>query len=279
MNGSHITILIVKKVILGLLVCVVLVFVVAFVVGLTYLGPLIKTSVEAAGPEITKVDVKLEGADVSVLSGKGILKGLIIGNPKGFKSPSAMKIDLASLAVDVRSLLSDKIVVKSVRLEAPEITFETDLNSNNLSKLLENVQASVNAVTGGSGGGSAGGASKESPGKAKKIQVDELVLAGAKVNVSASVLGGKSLSLTLPDIEMKGLGSGGDGITPAELTQKILDAVTKETVSASMEAITKAGKAAAEGLLNSGKDAAKKLGADEVGKAAKGILDTFKGKK
>lgn len=265
-----------KKIIVGLFVFVVVLVIGGFIAGIVFLGDLIKTGVEAAGPEVTKVDVKLASASVSALNGQGELNGLTIGNPQGFKTPSAIKVEKASMAVDVRSLLSDKIIVKSLRMNAPEITFETDLKSSNLGKLLENVQASVQALTGGSASSSP---SKESSGKSKKIQVDEIVLTAAKVNVSATALGGKQLSLTLPDIEIKGLGTGGDGLTAAELTQKILSVVNEKTAAAAMDAIAKSGKAVVDSAVNTAKDALKKTGAEDVGKAAKGILDNFKSKK
>jgi len=36
-------------------------------------------------------------------------------------------------------LLSDKLIIKTINLEAPEITFEGGLSGNNLSKILANL--------------------------------------------------------------------------------------------------------------------------------------------
>ena len=62
------------------------------------------------------------------------------GQPRGYKTPSAINVGAASLALKPSSLLSDKIIIKSINVQGPEITFETDLKNNNLSKILANVQ-------------------------------------------------------------------------------------------------------------------------------------------
>ena len=48
-------------------------------------------------------------------------------------------------------------------------------------------------------------------------QVDEFVISGAKLNVTASVLGGSSVTLPLPEIRLANLGQNPEGITAAEL--------------------------------------------------------------
>ncbi len=46
-------------------------------------GSLIKAAVEKLGPPITGTTVTLKEADISLTSGEGALKGLVIGNPAG----------------------------------------------------------------------------------------------------------------------------------------------------------------------------------------------------
>ena len=64
-------------------------------------------------------------------------------------------------------------------------------------------------------------------------------------------LRGKAVLITLPDIHLTDLGKGSGGITPAELMQRVLAAVTEATTKAV---------------------------ATDVGKATKGISDLFKKK-
>ena len=56
------------------------------------LGTGIKTVVETLGPEMTQAQVTLSSAKISLLSGDGRLKGLVIGNPEGFDTENAFSL-------------------------------------------------------------------------------------------------------------------------------------------------------------------------------------------
>src|SRR5436305_6918866 len=131
-----------KKLIIRVVLVVLVLFVVAVGVSIYCLGSIVKKGVETVGPQITGTEIKLDSATLSLLSGSGKLKGLLVGNPEGFKTASAIKVGAVSLGVAPRSVFSDKVHVKEVRVEAPEITFEGGLKGNNLSRLLDNVQRS-----------------------------------------------------------------------------------------------------------------------------------------
>ena len=256
-----------KFLIRGLIVVVVLIVVGIVAIGM-FLDGAIKKGVETVGPKIVKVDMKLDSVSVSILSGAGSVKGLVVGNPEGYKTPQAISVGQASLAVSPGSLLSDKIVVKSVRVDAAEITFEGGLGGNNLSKILDN----VNAATGGDQ--SAEPAAKgEKP--AKKLQVDDFLITGAKVNVSLTGMGGKSVTVPLPEIHLTSLGQSEDGITSAELTKivlkEVIDAAVKVATSDAVKDMTK-------GLTDAAGEASK-TATDAAGKATKSFTDLLKKKK
>lgn len=248
-----------KKIILGVLIALVVLVIVAVLAVSFFLDSALKKGVETFGPQLTKVEVKLDSVNLSLLSGSGSIKGLVVGNPEGYKSPHAISVGKASLSLSPGSLMSDKIVIKSVRVEAPEITFEQGLGGNNLKRILSNVEA----ATGGGGASKDKKAPADSGKPAKKLQVDEFIITGAKVRVGATALSSMA-AIPLPDIQLTGLGTGPEGITPEELTQKILAAIEEGT-----------GKAAA-GKLS---EAATKAAADAAGNATKGITDLFKKKK
>jgi uncharacterized protein involved in outer membrane biogenesis len=256
-----------KKLFIGAVVAVV-VLVVAVVIGIgLMLDKAIVKGVETVGPMVTKTSVKLDSASLSILSGGGKLNGLVVGNPEGYKTPSAISVGKASLAVKPGSVLSDKIIVRSVVVEAPEITFETDLRANNLSKILANVKS----TTGGDKESKPTG-DKQPAGPGKKLQVDEFILTGGKVHVSLTVMGGKSVTVPLPEIRLKDLGTGPEGITPAELTSLVLKAV--------LENAEKVASTAASDLAKNVMDMTKDLNSSNaVDKVSKGIGDLFKKKK
>src|SRR6266853_1661874 len=92
-----------------------------------FLDSAIKRAVETIGPDLTKVQVKVDAVNLILLSGSGKISGLMIGNPEGYKSPSAIRAGEVSVAIQPASLLGDKIIVESINVQAPEGTFETDL--------------------------------------------------------------------------------------------------------------------------------------------------------
>lgn len=249
-----------KKTMLRVLAGAFLLFVLVVFVAMFFIDSIVKKGVETVGPKVAKVSMTLEGASLSMLSGRGGLKGLVVGNPEGFKTPNALKVGEVTVVIDTSTLLKEKIVVRSVNVVAPEITFEGTLSGNNLSKILENVQAFT-----------ATDKSAAKDGSSKKIQVDELVISDGRVNLSVTLMGGKSAAVALPTIRLTDLGKEGNGITPGELSERIIKAVLEGTTAVVGEALGKLGKEVTGAAKDLGQDAK-----GQVDKVTKGIGGLFK---
>jgi len=248
-----------RKFILRALVGLVLVLVVAMVVAAYSLGAIVKKGVETIGPSATQTSVKLHSAKVWLLAGRAELTGFVLGNPLGCKTPSAISVDTVSVRVKPGSVFSDKVVVDIINVKAPVITFEGGLTDNNLKKIEKN----LNDYTGGGSSTAAkspaSSSSSQKPGK--KLQVNELAITGAKLQVNTMLSAGQTITLPIPDIHLTGLGTGPEGITPVEVGQRALHAV----LVAATEVVTKN---------------ASQLGKDALGGAkgaAKTATDTLKG--
>jgi hypothetical protein len=261
-----------KKWIVRLLLLVIVVLIAGVFAAGSFLDAGIKRGVEYVGPKVTKVDVKLNSVSLSLLSGSGQIKDLVVGNPEGFKSPSAISVGSSSLAVNPGSILSDKIIVKSINVQAPEITFETsDLFNSNLKKIMNN----IDETTGGSSKEPAA-AKEPTPGSSpsKKLQVDDFVVNGAKLHISLNALG-QNLTATapLPQIRLSNLGTGPDGITGAELTKvvlkEILTVAEKEGIKIGQDLLKGGQYFSSPGATNT---------ANTIKDANKGIGDLFKKK-
>src|SRR5436305_14914430 len=100
-----------KKIIRVILIVVVVLILLAILSAHFFLNGVIKSGVESKGPKLTKTDIKLNSVSVSVFSGSGKIKGLVVGNPEGFKTPSAISVGNAGVELQPRSLLSDKVMV------------------------------------------------------------------------------------------------------------------------------------------------------------------------
>src|SRR5207247_11020131 len=100
------------KTLLKIGMIVVLLIVVAVVVISSSLSSIIKAGVETVGPKITGTTMKLDGMDLSLFSGKGRLKGLVIGNPPGFQAERAFKLADAKVTLDLKNERSDQLVIE-----------------------------------------------------------------------------------------------------------------------------------------------------------------------
>jgi hypothetical protein len=229
-----------------------------------FLGAIVKTGVEKAGPLITKTPVTLDGATVSLFNGSGTLKGFTVANPEGFKTPNAIRVGSVGVSLVPGSLFSSKVVVRRVRVDAPEITYEAALGGSNIGKLLDNIKSVASQEkTGGSTNTAAG----------KALQVDEFLVTGGKIHVGASVLGGGTATLDLPEIRLANLGQGPAGITPAELSEKVFGQIVDSTAKLVMQNAAKIGGEVTEKAKNIGTDAA-----DRLKKAGSGVSDLLKNK-
>lgn len=233
----------IKKILLWGGIGLVALAVIGLLVVALFLDGIVKTGVNTVGPKIVKVPLTLDSIHIGILSGSATVKGLVIGNPDGYKTPNAISVGLAEVSVDIASALSDKIVIHSVHVEAPEITFEGGLSGNNLSQIVNNLNETAKSLQGsGASGANANAPAPAGTKQAKKLEVDDFLISGAKLHVSLTGLGGKEMDLPLPDIHLTDLGKGTDGLTPAELVTKIVGTITDSSVHAVTSAVSELGK-------------------------------------
>ena len=232
-------------------------------VGLLWwkLDAVVKAGVETAGPMITGVEVKLDEARVSPLSGSGHLRGFVLGNPDGYTSPSALQASDIRVKLRPSSVFSDVVVIDLVEIRAPEVTFEGNLAGNNLKDILKNVQGEAEREEAQS--------EEEKAGEMKFI-IGELIVADARIHASLKGLGAAKVSVGLPDFHERDIGKAEGGVTATELVAKIMKPF-----------VASVAKAAGDGLKNAGVKVGDlgEGGIEQVGEAAKGIKSLFQKKK
>jgi len=238
-------------------IIILLVIVAAAAVGM-YLGPIIKAGVEDVGPKITGTTIKLDAVDLSMFSGQARIKGLVVGNPKGFHTENSFKLADSKVGVDLQSALTDKVIIKEILIDGPEITYESGPSGNNVSKIQENVTAFSKSVT------PQGSAEPKSQKKdQKKVQINDFIFKNGKVTVSSSMLGGKPITISLPDIHLKDIGKDSGGVTPDTAAAEVFKAIDKAVV----QSISKSAGEAVKSIES---------GAGEVGsKAMEGVKGLF----
>jgi len=281
-----------KKLAIGLGVLIVVI-----AVGIYYLsqnaGSLVAGVIKEEGSRVTQVPVNVGAVDLSLTDLKAGLRGLTVGNPAGFKTDRAISLGEISVKI-AKDWSMDVIVIDEVMINAPEITYEIGSSGSNIAAIQKNVEDSLKAM-GGSDGGKAAGTAEKAPADEEKagpkIVINNLYVKNGKVNVSASLLQGKSLPVPLPDIHLKDIGKDkkGDssGASPAEVAKQIMTAISSKAsgaassldlsslglsdISGKAADVGAAAKEAAEGAL---KGAGDKLGGagEGIGGAVKGLF-------
>ncbi len=248
------------KRLLGVLGVLVVVGVVLLFVFSKAIGSGIRAAVETFGPEVTQTSITLESVELSAFSGSGSIKGLVVGNPEGFKTPYSIKLDSFSIKLEPMSLLSDKIVINEIIIDGPEFILETGLGlqKSNIGVIMENIEA----FTGGSE------SDEEASSSSKSVQIDLLRITGGKVKISNKLLGGQSLTVPLPNIELTDIGADDDGVSLGQSMKIVFQAINQGIVSS----VGKSGKVVGDQLKNIG-DATKK----SLGGFLKGLKKTVEG--
>ena len=153
-----------------------------------------------------------------------------MGNPDGFKAPNAFSLGEIAVVIDTDTITSDPVVITSLRIIAPEITFEQGKSGSNLQRLQKNVEQSV-----GSGGGSSNSSkesSEEDSGEGVKLIIKDLLISGGQIHYSNVLLGDKTIDMSLPEIHLTGIGEKSNGASGAEIAKQVLAAINKSATSA-----------------------------------------------
>ena len=257
------------KIVGGMLAVVVIAIVGVVVFIYSNLDSIVKDAVEDYGPKFTGVSVKLAKVELSPENGEGILTGLIVGNPPGYRTESAFKLGSISMKLDTSSLTSDTIIIKSIVIDKPEITYEFGDGGSNVDVIGKNVEKAA-------GGGAKEEKKSDDPGK--KMIIESLIVSNGNFSVSHPLLQGKKVGSALPTIRLKDIGKDKKGgASPAEVVDKIMDAIEKQ-VGASVGGLNIDGmvKDLTKGVEDASKDAMKNVTGGGDG-AAKGVEDAAKG--
>lgn len=203
--------------------------VLALVVGIAVfvfssLDSLVKTAIEKVGSEVAGVPVTVSEVKISLGDGKASIKGLAVGNPKGFTTPKAMSFGEIAVAIDTGSVTGNPVVIKDITVASPEITVELGEKGSNLDVIQANI-----AGKGGKSGGEASSSSSSSGGEEKKLVIDRLALTNGTVRL-ATALPDVQSSAKLGDIVLTGIGRKSGGASASEVAEQLLDAVAKSAV-------------------------------------------------
>ncbi len=265
---------IVGGVIAGLIVAVVIVVVVVF----ASIDSIIKAAVENLGPKMTQSEVKLDKVTLSTTTGEGRLEGLLIGNPKGFATKSAMKLGETAIKIDISTITNDVIVIKDILIRAPEITYEYATGGSNIDAIKRNVDAYTGTqppTTSPTTQSPTSPAAKSAPADGgKKLIIENLRIQDAKLTAA---IAGQQMSQGLPTITLKDIGKSKGGATSAEVVDQLITAIQQSAARAAQSMGADKLMGAAKGAIDSATKGLPAVGGAGGGDAVKGAQDAVKG--
>lgn len=230
---------------------------------------LLKAHIETAGAKTLGVAVEVGELQLSIRKGMIGIRNLVVKNPPGYAHKELFVLGKCTINTNVKTLLSDVVHIKELKLENMNLTIEQKVLSNNLQDVINSLKAK-----------------REEAGKpsGKKLRVDTLEITGITVNVKLLPVpgGADTVTLNLDPIRMENLGSD-DKLNTGKLAGKITLAIAERVAVQGVEVLPEKmvktmrstlgktidiGKAAAEEgkkILDKGKD------------VGTGVVEGFKG--
>jgi len=187
------------------------------------LDSLVAGAIEKVGGEVTGVPVRVSGVSISLKEGTGEIRGLTIGNPEGFNSDYALRLNSIRMTLDTSTITSNPVRIKKISVDGSELVAEVSVGSGiNLARIYDNLNG------GGDGGQPSSG---ESAGP--KLVIEQFDFTHAAMTVKTPVSQDKSHKLG--DVHVRNIGEGSGGATPAQVAVQLLRPVLREAVTAARE--------------------------------------------
>lgn len=171
----------------------------------------VRVGIETAATKTLNVGVSVSNVDLSIMAGKLALQNLLINNPPGYQHDKLLELKNAEIEIDVKSLLSDVVNIKEIKLDGVNVVLEQRGISGN------NLQDVIAAIHSGS---------KDDQTSGKKLHIDNLEMSNVTVQMKLLPVPGKvdTVTLKLSPIRMTNLG-GDNKLDTAALSGKILLAI------------------------------------------------------
>ena len=251
------------KKLLAALGCMVVVLVTLIALAVFNLDLLVKIAANRFTSRVTKTEMKLDDARISLRSGELTLKGLVVGNPEGFQAPHGVKVKSIFANLDEKTLFKDTIVLDLLEVVGPELTYEKGAGTDNFKTIMNNVKASVQREK------TARKETGQEEGQGKEVVIRDLIVRDGTVRLFMPTPTGQSMTASFSELHLRDLGKG--GASASEIVAQILAALNSRIISAEVEAELKKGFGGAGSQVDkAGKDARREL--EKAGDRLKGLL-------
>jgi len=188
--------------------------------------------VSTAGTRVLGVSTTLRSAHLGLLDGKSSLSGLKVAQPTGFGDGSMIEVNSASVTAGLTELLSSDIVIDLVEIDGVTVDLvEIDGKVN--------LQVVANTVAGDDQAAPAKPDPSAKPASGS-VTIRQLKVTNIKViaTTDRSMIGGKPIEITLPDIIVADLGTKTTASeVAAQITTQLMDRLLLAIVEAKIQGL------------------------------------------
>ncbi len=215
------------------------------------LDKILKSAIEGVGSELLGVPVTVAEVQLDLKSGMGQINGMRIANPDGFQAVNAFQIDTIRLAVDIRSLTSQPVVINELNIKSPVVELEAKADgSTNLQRLLDNIQKNSAKADEKAAEEHPSTEGHEQATKKEPVKLSFKKLAITGVTVNAVVPEQDPVRVVLPDTVKENVGVT-EGLTPAQVGGVIIGDIVVQSLEAALQKkLSEKIEEAATGLFN-----------------------------
>lgn len=198
--------------------------------------------IENTGSEVLKTRVSVTGVSINLKDGKAGIAGLTVTNPPGYSSANIFELNGIEVDLNLGSIGKDVLVIESIVVDNPKIFFEGDEDGgSNMQTLLDNIDSAA----------SEGSSSGPAQGEAVRMIIEKFKFSGGQVKASTALKPGEVVDISLPAIEMTGIGKAEGGVAAGVVAKQISTKLVKTVIrEAAKQSVNKVIENKTKGLLD-----------------------------
>ena len=174
----------------------------------------VRVGIESSATKTLNVGVSVSNVDLSIMAGKLALQNLLINNPPGYRHNKLLQLKNAEIEIDVKSLLSDVVNIREIKLDGLNVVLEQrGISGNNLQDVINSIR----------------NASKEDEGKSLRVDNVEMSNITVQMKLPSVPAQDDTITLELSPIQMTNLGRD-NKMDMADLSGEIVLAIANRVV-------------------------------------------------
>ena len=211
----------------------------AFTVLAFTLNGMVKSGIESTGSELTQTGVSVEQVSINPWSGSGSIEGLKIQNPEGFESEHAIVIQNFEISLDIRSILSDTLIIDEIIITEPNISVIQKVPQNNLRMLMRNMDEAT--------------ADEPEAADSQTMLIRRLLVRNAQVTVTPNLGAQPSATVSMDEMELNNVGRDGSATVKQVVSvaaKRVMNEALKTALSGQLDELQNKARDAVKDIFN-----------------------------